>query len=669
MQSSIRAKRQRIESDHPSTTDVSYNDQQGKTGVHPSNDDNFLHSEGDKELYEVNDNNNNNDNSDNDDDSIDEDSPEDYLDPQLVINEDNSKDFISLGTSAATDTYDDLNWDTVDPDSLLTTTELGTANLTSSVLPSSSNPHGHAKDIPQDCATSVDFLELLLTDAVVETFVLKTNKYANAKRQGAWKALSIDELKKYFALVLYMSLVQRPTLEMYWEDGNLGDAFVKTTMRRLRFFEITHHLHWENTADLYTPEARQAKNKTDGLWSVNGFLQALSTNFKSYYQCGQCIHVNEMCIFMKGKHRCRCYNPVKVHPWHLKAYALLDSSSGYVWDFMMYRGKDDSAWSNHCPTTQLYPVKVLTDDPRLHGKNHVLATNDWCTSLDTLVEVTSAPKLMDFVGIVKADSKGLPSSSVMIRQQVSNGRSEQRGTMKSRKVKNENIYFTAWNDRTPVHILSSWQTKYSLVQQKIRDQNGNMSSVLVKRPTVITAYHRAMGKTSSNTNNILDSHTNNINDLGWRQQLIFHFLRVTCRNAMILKSQHQNNNNSNCNDNDNGNNNQGNSSDFVDFVKDIVQVWSTKKYHHTYSSTLFDVAMVDFAGTGTCFTVSTVHVPAMRPCDCPEDVIPCTRRHRRRCKSCNKGTRNYCTGCNLSVCGPLSGNKRCWGEVHAACDD
>lgn len=223
-----------------------------------------------------------------------------------------------------------------------------------------------------------------LTHEILTKLVNATNGYAFCKNANDWTALDASELKRYFAIIIYMGIVQRPSRKSYWGGGNFGDSFVPNIMSRNRFFDITLNLHWTNTTNM-SEEERKQKNKQDGFWTIECFLSALSANFRYYYRCGQCI-------FFKGRHRCRCYNPKKPNKWHLKAFCLNDSSSGYLWDFFMYRGKDEQR-PDGVPAA-LWPVMKLTDDESLHGKWHVLALDNWYTSIGAVNEVFNFTKRM-----------------------------------------------------------------------------------------------------------------------------------------------------------------------------------------------------------------------------------------------------------------------------------
>ena len=99
--------------------------------------------------------------------------------------------------------------------------------------------------------------------------------------------------------------------------------------------------HWENVLS-FTAEERRLKSKNDPFWRVTaGYCDKLAANFFDYYQPGQMMDIDEMAIYFKGRHKCRCYNPNKPEKWHFKAYCLNDAETGYLLHFKLYAGKSE----------------------------------------------------------------------------------------------------------------------------------------------------------------------------------------------------------------------------------------------------------------------------------------------------------------------------------------
>jgi len=145
---------------------------------------------------------------------------------------------------------------------------------------------GHAQNIPIGTESAGEFMDLLFTEAILQRFVTNnSNSFAmNQTNYNADKFVPfvIDDLRKYFAILLYMGIVERPDMKSYWQLDEFGDVFVRRIMPRRRFMEIQSNLHWTDASDVSEQE-RKNKNRADGFWTVKEFLEILSANFQLYH--------------------------------------------------------------------------------------------------------------------------------------------------------------------------------------------------------------------------------------------------------------------------------------------------------------------------------------------------------------------------------------------------
>jgi len=225
------------------------------------------------------------------------------------------------------------------------------------------------------------YMEEFWTPAIFKQFVDNTNEYAINTRIKNWTTLTTAELKSFFSIVAYLGLARFPSRDWGWYD-DVGSKFCYGSMTKFRFELILKALHWEDTSKL-SAEERYAKNNADPFWQVSTFTDQLSENFQKCYDCGQRIAIDEMAIGFKGHHRCKCYNDKKPCKWHFKAFCLNDSETFYLWKFYLYRGKDEER-ENNIPATE-WPVRKLLDGGKFFHLNHVLATDNWYTSIALVV--------------------------------------------------------------------------------------------------------------------------------------------------------------------------------------------------------------------------------------------------------------------------------------------
>lgn len=96
-------------------------------------------------------------------------------------------------------------------------------------------------------------MNLLWTDQIVNTFVENTNSY-NKNVTNSWskeRNVAANELRKYWAIILYMGIVRGPERESYWDHGYFGDEFIEQVgMKRFRFLAISKILHWLDALEI-----------------------------------------------------------------------------------------------------------------------------------------------------------------------------------------------------------------------------------------------------------------------------------------------------------------------------------------------------------------------------------------------------------------------------------
>ena len=162
---------------------------------------------------------------------------------------------------------------------------------------------------------------------------------------------------------------------IFWTS--LTQAFPKKCFSRDRFDILLSCFHWENTAAHSAAEKATLK-ALDPFYQVSGLLEQLSDNFQKYYTLGHFYDIDEISVYFKGRHICRCYNPNKPHKWHFKLFGLNCSYTGYLWKFYPYRGaaeKREGIYSGISATA--FPVHKPTEPNVLHNKNHILCLDNW----------------------------------------------------------------------------------------------------------------------------------------------------------------------------------------------------------------------------------------------------------------------------------------------------
>ena len=246
------------------------------------------------------------------------------------------------------DPFHQDNWEVYEPLAAQTTareTRTGVYDDGLNALPNGYQSSKGPARIPLGTRSESHFLELLFTNEILERFVQQSNEFNWNQEVKFWKQpqsnLTVAELKKFFAVILYMGIQKLPNRDMYWRRfGTFRSDFVRNSFTKNRFDIICKVLHYTDTSTIENAERRQL-NHQNPFWTVDDFIDELAHNFQAYYNLGREIDVDEMCIPFKGRFAAKNYNPNKPNKWHIKGYGLNDSETGYLYNVRMYKGRNE----------------------------------------------------------------------------------------------------------------------------------------------------------------------------------------------------------------------------------------------------------------------------------------------------------------------------------------
>ena len=198
----------------------------------------------------------------------------------------------------------------------------------------------------------IDIYRLLLTDDILDMVSRATNEYAKEKidashvtrrsRLNAWKETCPDEIMKFFSLILYMGLVHKPEIALYWSKSELySNATAPKVMTRERFEMLWSMIHFaDNTA---------AVRDTGRLHKIQPFLEKILTNFQLAYEPGEELILDESMVPFRGRLGFRQYLPGKAHKYGMKLYKLC-TPEAYTWNIKI-----------HCETVPKKPGLTCTE--------------------------------------------------------------------------------------------------------------------------------------------------------------------------------------------------------------------------------------------------------------------------------------------------------------------
>ncbi|XP_060872032.1 piggyBac transposable element-derived protein 4-like [Metopolophium dirhodum] len=201
------------------------------------------------------------------------------------------------------------------------------------------NNSGLKIDISVD-STVWDIFNLFLTNEIIDLIVEETNKNAQhflsknrltkSSRFSKWIPADQQEIKKFFGLMIWMGLVQMPTLEDYWSISiRYKNNVAQNTMSRNRFELILRFLHFSDN--------EKAPND-DRIYKVRDLINKLIENFQKILELEEYLAVDETMVPFRGRLIFRQYIPGKAHKYGVKLFKLC-GTNGYTYNVQVYAGK------------------------------------------------------------------------------------------------------------------------------------------------------------------------------------------------------------------------------------------------------------------------------------------------------------------------------------------
>ena len=294
-----------------------------------------------------------------------------------------------------------------------------------------------------------------------------------------WTTLTIEEFKTWLGLYLLMGIVQQPSLMGYWNQSTLTKTpGIAAVMTRTRFLQILRYLHF---VDNESEVAKLPKDSPDyeKLYKIRDLLNIIRRNIQGAQNHERKIAIDETLVKFKGRVAFRQFLTSKPSRFGVKNFTLFESSSGYVWDLLVYTGK-----TGHDPEKGVAYHVVMKLLQGLEGKHYNIFVDNWYSSpalfLDLAKEKTRA------CGTVRAGRKGLPGDIMNIKDKEI--KSMKRGQCVFRQK--SRLIACTWKDNKFVYLLTTkLETREcSTVTRAVKEKEYSPKSVEQKKDMPGSSY-------------------------------------------------------------------------------------------------------------------------------------------------------------------------------------
>jgi hypothetical protein len=144
----------------------------------------------------------------------------------------------------------------------------------------------------------------------------------------------VTEGKIYIVLGLFMlmGIIQKPTLRSYFTTKRLiSTSEFRDIMTQESLEIMCKFLHFTDN------ESKSNFEGPEKLFKIFPVLSYLSNKFQELYLPNQDISVDKSLMLWKGPY---VFQPLKASKFGIKTNELCDATTGYLWSFLVYTGKD-----------------------------------------------------------------------------------------------------------------------------------------------------------------------------------------------------------------------------------------------------------------------------------------------------------------------------------------
>ncbi|XP_023244129.1 piggyBac transposable element-derived protein 4-like [Centruroides sculpturatus] len=461
----------------------------------------------------------------------------------------------------------------------------------------------------------LDYFKLFFDDELVNLITSETNRHALTRSKTSrkqWHPVSIEEMYLFFSIIILQGIINKPNERMYWTTNEtLSTPSFQRLMSRNHFWEIKQNLNFTDNQN-YNPRIHP-NPKLNKIWPI---VENLRSKCSHLYVPERNIVVDESLMLFKGHLSWKQYMPPERSRFGVKFYMLCESSSGYIYNFTIYTGKN-TVLNEKYRDMPLTSKIVLSLADSLLGKGYCLTTDYFYSSphlADYLVTVQT-----DFFGTVRVNRHQVPA-------EIQNKKLKKGETVAMQRGK---VMIMKWQHKRAVTLLST-------VHNPVMVSKKTPAGRIITKPQVVVDYNDTMGGVDLLDQHLRDYPVERKRGKKFYIKVFFHLLDICIFNSFVLYKIN------------------GGRMEHLQFKINIIER-IIEEYHTETRVTRHGQPRTSGPRTPGPLRLMERHFP---------DLLPATDRKKaptRRCAVCKtkhdgagkklrKETRYYCQVCDVPLC-------------------
>lgn len=183
----------------------------------------------------------------------------------------------------------------------------------------------------RSCGNSpFDAFSIFVTEDIIRTIVDCTNIEGNIQIQN-WSPTDANEIRCFFGLLLLIGVYKgkNSSISELWSKSD-GRPIFNSAMPRDRFYMLLRCIRFDIRAN---------RNTLDKFAPIRNIFERIVTKFRSSFQAGANVTVDEQLVTFRGRCAFKMYLPSKPGKYGMKLWALVDSDTSYCLNLQPYLGR------------------------------------------------------------------------------------------------------------------------------------------------------------------------------------------------------------------------------------------------------------------------------------------------------------------------------------------